>query len=125
MSLELAAGWQIDLDRGPDWLFVRLTAPVGHDPQAPLAGALWQLLEQEFTYRLVLELDDIPLLDSHLLGELVRLSRRIYSHGGMFRICGLSDRNLQVLQMSRLAGQVCHYQTREDAVMGHRPSKPK
>ena len=65
MSLELAPGWQMDLDHGPDWIFVRLLPPddlISH--HAEVAMPIWRLLEQEFTYRLVLELDHLPLLSS-------------------------------------------------------------
>ena len=43
------------VDRGPDWLFVRL-----HDDSQPsdnLADRLWQLMEKHFVYRLVLEME--------------------------------------------------------------------
>lgn len=125
MSLELASGWRVDLERGPDWLYVRPLPPADQAASIDLADAVWQVLEQEFTYRLVLELDELPVLHSELLGSLVRLSRRIYAHHGMFRICGLSERNVESLRLSRLAGQVSHYASREEAVMGHRPAQPR
>jgi anti-anti-sigma factor len=127
MSSQLAPGWHTQMERGPDWIFVRLLPPETHAEaaSAALAEAIWRLLEQEFTYRLVLELDALPLLSSHLLGELIRLSKRIYSHGGMLRICGLSDSNQHVLRLSRMGGQFPHYASRAEAVMGHRPAKPR
>ena len=70
MLLELAPGWTTDLDRGPDCLFVRLHGPENGEAEgAELAERLWSLLEREFAHRLVLELDDVPLLRSALIGD--------------------------------------------------------
>lgn len=127
MTLQLANGWDMELDRGPDWLFVRVHPPPTKTSLArtELAEALWRVLEQEFTYRLVLELDDVPLLHSDLMGELLLLSKRIYSHGGLLRICGLSESNLQALRTARLLGHVSYFSSRADAVMGYRPDQPR
>ena len=126
MSMELASGWQMELDRGPDWMYVRLLAPEKPlEDRAEVAQGIWHLLEQEFTYRLVLELDGVFVLDSHLLGELVKLNRRIQAQGGMLRICGLSSSNLEVLKISQLTAQFPHYESRADAIMGHDPGKPR
>lgn len=126
MTLELAPGWTTDLERGPDWLFVRLRAPHGCDAAgADLAERLWKLLDQQFTRRLVLELDDVPVLRSALIGEIVRLHKRIHAHGGMMRVCGLSDSNREVLRMCRLDGRFPAYDSRTDAVMGVRPGQPR
>jgi len=58
--VQIAEGWELDVDRGPDWLFVR---PRNVGPQAtdtpPLAEQIWSLLQQHFTDRLVLELDQV------------------------------------------------------------------
>ena len=57
---ELAAGWMIETQRGPDWLFVQLQASEEQRAEGnELADSLWSLLEQHFTYRLVLELDRV------------------------------------------------------------------
>ena len=127
MTLELAPGWTTDLERGPDWLFVRLRPPQGCDAAgAEIAERLWNLLDQQFTRRLVLELDDVPVLRSALIGEIVRLHKRIHAQGGMMRICGLSDSNREVLRMCRLDERFPCYSSRTDAVMGGaRPGQPR
>ena len=59
------SSWELEVDRGPDWLFVRVRVPKrfrGEDP--PLADLIWEQLEQHFVYRLALELDDVPEADS-------------------------------------------------------------
>jgi hypothetical protein len=67
-----------DVDRGPDWVFVRFTAAdVDWTESPPVAEAIWNLLEQSFTYRLVVEFDRVALMRSYLLGQLVLLARRV------------------------------------------------
>jgi anti-anti-sigma factor len=123
--LAIAPGWEMEVDRGPDWLLVKLHNP---DPDAsgcpPLADELWSLLERHFIYRLVLELDEISLLHSHLLGQLVSLNRRIHEHGGLLRLCGMSSFNRQVLRLHGLDVLLPAYDDRGEAVLGHR-CKPR
>ncbi len=124
--LEVASGWTFDVSRGPDWLFVRLHVPDDQwDDVRGLAESLWGLLQQQFTHRLVLELDELVCFPSALMGELVRLYKRIESHGGMMRLCGLSPANLEVLRVTRLERCFPHYDTRSDAVMGIRCGEPR
>jgi anti-anti-sigma factor len=124
--VHVAQGWDLDVQRGPDWLFVRPQCPTHDavdDPQ--LAAQIWALLEQNFTHRLVLELDRLELLQSHLIGQLIWLYKRIHSQGGMMRICGLSRERWEVLRISQLQDRFPYYADRESAVMGHRPSQPR
>jgi hypothetical protein len=124
--LDLAPGWSVELDRGPGWLFVHVRRPATNDPAGiDLAERVWKLLEQEFGSRLVLELDEIGLLRSHLVGELVRLHKRITSRDGVMRVCGLSDNNYEVLRTSQLHQRFPRFRNREEAVMGYRPTKPR
>jgi anti-anti-sigma factor len=124
--LELAREWTMDVERGPDWLFIRLHGP--QDPKAEpsdLANRVWRLMQQHFTYRLVLELDDVPSLNSYFLGQLVMLHKRIHSRDGVLRLSGLTDLALDALRACRLDHSFSRYSTRADAVMGHRPTKPR
>ena len=69
--LAIAPGCELDVERGPDWLLVRVrNLDLAESDAPPLAERLWQLLEQHFTYRLVLELDGVQVLNSHLIGQL-------------------------------------------------------
>jgi anti-anti-sigma factor len=88
----------------------------GPDP-IPLADELWLLMERHFAHRLVLELDQVPTLSRHVLGELVRLHQRICERGGVMRLCGLSPRNQRVLRTCRLDDRLTPFESREDAVM--------
>ncbi len=115
---ELSNGWSADVDRGPNWLLVRLHAPESKLAEEPeLADDLWQLLKQHLVHRMVLELDGIERLQSGLVGQLVSLQDRVSSDGGVLRICGLSDRNREVLQACRLEARLPNYLDRREAVM--------
>lgn len=123
----IAPGWELDVNRGPDWLLVKIKSLKAEANQVPpLADCLWELLHRHFTYRLVLELDQVNVLTSHLIGQLVQLYRRIREHDGVMRLCGLSAYNLRVLQTCRLDGHFAPYHDRAEAVMGCcRPRRPK
>jgi anti-anti-sigma factor len=126
MHVELAPGWALDLERGPDWLFIRLRPPRhGDTAQAELAEALWQKMDQSFSHRVVLEMDDLWLLRSWMIGELVKLHTRLSQHGGMLRLCGLSEDNQEVLRQCRLEASFPNYRNRNEAVMGYRPAQPR
>jgi len=126
MLLELAPQWAMDIDRGPDWLFIRLSPPRhGNTEEIDLAEMVWQKLEQCFCYRVVLELDDVGFLRSWMIGQLVRLHKRVTTHGGMLRLCGVSPEAEEVLRISRLSDRFPAYRNRTDAVMGYRPAQPR
>ena len=125
--LAIAPGWELEVERGPDWLLVRVKAPGGDAIDSPpLAEQVWALLQQHFTYRVVLELEEIEVLNSHLIGQLVRLHRLVGQHDGLMRLCGLSAYNQRVLQTCRLDQRFLSYQDRIEAVMGMcRPHLPR
>lgn len=119
--------WNFDVERGPGWLFVRphrLTPTTAASLE--FAEQVWALLERHLTHRLVLELDDIGQLDSHLLGQLVQLYERVQAHHGLMRVCELSPPNEDVLRACRLQRHFPRYRNRGDAVMGHsHPKQPR
>ena len=118
--MDVAPGWTMDVTRGPDWLFVKLHAGDSQWSGAEgLADTIWSSMRQHFTNRVILELDQLHFMPSVLMGELVRLYKRVQSNSGMLRLSGLSPSNLDVLRRTRLDRCFPHYQTREDAVMGN------
>ncbi len=124
--LELATGWQIDCDWSTEWLFVRISTS-GHeiDPNPPVAESLWSIAEDHDISRMVIELDETQLLNSFLVGQFILLHKRIFLNGGVVRLCGLSAHNYDVLRYMGLGTRFPNYATREDAVMGYKPKKPR
>ena len=117
--LAIAAGYEFDVDRGPDWLWIRIrSVDAGSSPVASLAEQLVELVEKHFIYRVVLELHRVPELSSALIGELVQLDRHILKHGGVLRVCGLSPEGRAMLEMCGLDDLCLAYKTREEAILG-------
>jgi anti-anti-sigma regulatory factor len=119
-------GWELDVRRGPGWLLLKPATP-SRDlaDYYPLADELWSLLERHFIYRLAIDLDDVPSLNSHLIGQLLLLHRRIRDHDGVIRLCRLSPLNRKVLQNHGLIDRFPVYDTLEEAVLGADPGKPR
>ncbi len=124
--LAIAPGWDMSVERGPDWLIVRvLRTPQAHGTP-PLADEVWEQLCRHFTHRLVLELNEIERLDSALAEELMQLHRRIREQDGVMRVCGLSAENRRALCSCNLEEHLLDYHDREEAVMGARlPRRPR
>jgi len=126
MLLELAPEWTTEIERGPDWLFIKLMPPHhGDADEIPLAETLWQKMEQTFCYRAVIELDEVGYLRSWMIGELVKLHKRVVTHGGMLRLSGVSREAETVLRICRLNDRFPAYQSRTEAVMGCRTPQPQ
>jgi anti-anti-sigma factor len=124
--ITLAPGWQMEVERGPDWLFVRLDhLEEKFDDSPQLAEKIWDLMQQHFTNRVVLEMQALPILSSYLIGQLVLLHKRVTTHGGLMRLCGLSEETRDALRMMHLADRFPHYPDRTEAVRGHRPLQPR
>ena len=118
----------MDIERGPNWLLVRLRGSVeeASDTEPPLADRLWSLLRHHLISRLVLELDQMGVLDDGLIQELVELHQRISANGGVMRLSGLSSLNEKLLQSRGLDGRLPSYRNRLDAVFGsYRPRQPR
>jgi anti-anti-sigma regulatory factor len=129
MKLALNAGWEVDVERGPDWLFVRPHPPQGNyfEDTSNLAQQLWELMQQGFQNRLVVELDELVILPSDVIGQLIMLHKRVASAGGVMRICGLSPRCEEVLRINRLSERLYPYRDRVEAIMGRSglPVRPR
>jgi len=114
---DISEDWGVDVDRGPDWLFLKLKP--GRDVD-DVADRIWSVADRHFVYRLVLEMDDVGMLPSRLMGQLVLLQKRVMQRQGSLRLCGLSNQCEQALHMCRLDQALPNYGNREDAVMGSR-----
>jgi anti-anti-sigma regulatory factor len=118
-------GYEFDVDRGPDWLWIRVRrAPNAIADPASLAEEIKELVETHFVYRIVLELEQLPelarnmVLSSKVIGELVEVNQYIHAHDGVLRICGLSPENRAMLEVCGLDDVCLDYHTREEAVWG-------
>jgi len=128
MRVPLAADWDVDVERGPDWLIVHLRSPypaLWPDEPGQLAQQLWQFCQQHFTFRLVVDLDEVALLTSYLLGQLITLENWLSQRGGVLRLCGLTARQVEVLSRCRLEKKLLVYPTPYEAVLGCCRPKPK
>ena len=120
--LGVSSGWTVDVERGPDWLFVRLGAPTdGECDVSLLADSVWSVVKQHFVYRVVLECDSLGMFDSAMVAQIVGLHRRLQKQSGVLRLCGLSDRNQEMLKACRLDGLFPQFRSRSQAVLAHRP----
>ncbi len=119
MAVHNIDGLELNVDRGPNWLFVKLRsheAPQADVPQ--FAEKLWSISSRHFIYRLVLELEDLEELPSGMMGQLVILQERLSQCGGALRICGLSPECEESLQSCQLDSALQNHSSREAAVMG-------
>jgi len=112
-------GLELNVDRGPNWLFVKLRSKEEAVPAVPqIADKLWSISSRHFIYRLVLELEDLEEMPSGMMGQLVLLQSRLAQCGGALRICGLSPECEESLQSCQLDSALPNHASREAAVMG-------
>jgi anti-anti-sigma regulatory factor len=124
---QIARAWGLDIQRGPNWLFVRVRdADDNVSEVPPLADQIRGLLEQHLSYRVVLELHEVERLDRGLIRQILLLDAWVREHGGLLRLCGLSPRNVKALRRTGLGDRFPAYQDRQEAVWGLRqPCQPR
>ncbi len=105
----------LGVERGPDWLFVRLE-PAGGGQRANLADSVWETIQEHGASRVVLELDRVECVDESLRGAIAELGSRLRDAGGLIRICGLSEPELVWLRSLPAAAAVPHFGSRAEAV---------
>ena len=115
--LAIAPGCELEVERGPDCLLVRVRSLDQVGGEMPLVERLWSLLEQHFTYRLILELDEVEELDWDWIEQLEQLRERVEQHDGTLRLCGLSPAGRKALHEYHLDSQLPPYEDFLDAVM--------
>lgn len=118
MKNTIAPGWKIETSRGPNWLFVKLSvSKTGEDNAAGLADYLLSILDQHLTYRMVLDVSALPLLQPPTIAELVRLQSLVGEHEGILRLSGLSAENRQLLRSATIDACLPDYPNVEEAIM--------
>ena len=114
----LPGGFDVALERGPDWLFVRLTpsangrASGGHR----LGASLLELARDHGTRRVVVELDGLQEIDDELLEGLALLGRILESEQGVLRLCGGNHEHLARRESCGATGHLPHFSCRNEAV---------
>jgi hypothetical protein len=119
VAVHVVDGLKLNVERGPNWLFVKLRTkqrPLVEVPQ--FAEKLWSIASRHFIYRLVLELDELEELPSGMMSQLVLLQERLAQCGGALRICGLSPECEESLHSFQVDSALYNSATREQAVMG-------
>ncbi len=114
-------GWEIEVDRGPDWLFVRLI-PTNNTSSytSEFVEPVWDVIDQHFIYRIVLEMDQLDQVSSELIDQLLILQQRVWAHQGMLRLCGLSPDCFEARASVLSAAGLTNYRDRETAVLGRK-----
>ena len=118
MTVHVADGLEMEVDRGPNWLMVKLRCEDPIDDAPQIADELWSIASRHFIYRLVLELEELDSLPSGFMGQLVLLQERLAQCDGALRICGLSPECEESLHSCQLESALPNHASREQAVMG-------
>lgn len=101
--LPLAHDWSATISRDGQWWVVRLhPGPRPFGDVIGLVQPLWLALEERWATLVVIEMDEIEFLSSSLMGELVRLYKRIANRQGAMRLCGLRPECESALHVCRL-----------------------
>jgi hypothetical protein len=129
---QLIDRYDVGVERGPDWLFVKLFP---HQTDAPRRGgdlghALWNVTREHGANRVVVELDGVGQVDDRLLEGLEVLALLMRREGGLIRLCGLDGPNLDRYESCRVAEYLPHFSCRCEAVGAGswefaRPAQPR
>jgi hypothetical protein len=124
--------YDVGLERGPDWLFVRLIPPDRERPRrgGDLGTGLWTVAREHGMNRIVVELDGLERIEERLIDALETLARLVGRDGGLLRVCGLVGDNLDRYESCRVAEHLPHFSCRCEAVGAGswefaRPTQPR
>jgi hypothetical protein len=114
--------YEVGVEQGPDWLFVRLAPPVADRPRrgGDLNQGIWELAREHGAVRVLIELDRVDSIDETLLDGLAVLGERLARQGGFARVCGLAGDNLAFFETCRAAEHLPHFSCRREAVAAGR-----
>ncbi|MEN1681778.1 MAG: STAS domain-containing protein [Planctomycetota bacterium] len=115
--VDLPDGWRATFEQAYDWLCIRLHPP-GGPGQWRLAERLWAEIQCVHGRRVVLEMDEVSFFPSALMGELVRLHKRLAMAGGVLHLSALQPHPHEAMHMSRLDEVLPCFASRTEA-MGH------
>ncbi len=119
MAIHEVDGLELQVDRGPNWLFVKLRTKKKLPRVVPhLSGELWSIASRHFIYRLVVELDELDEMPQAWTDQLVELQSHLADCGGALRICGLSPECEEALACSQADTTLMNHASRAAAVLG-------
>jgi len=67
-----------------------------------LEQALASLIEQADGIALVLDFSNVRFMSSAVLGLLIKVSKRVYEHGGKLALCAIGPRIYEIFKITRL-----------------------
>ncbi|TWT85829.1 hypothetical protein Pla123a_06360 [Posidoniimonas polymericola] len=111
-------GQHCRIDRGPNWLFVRLPDLKSDAATDHLVDEMWEICSRHFTYRLVVELDDLKKMPKPLTAQLDELRDKLHAQGGSLRLCGANSDCEQTLSGAHFAMPLRSHASRSAAVQG-------
>lgn len=111
-------GQHCRIDRGPNWLFVRLPELKTGATTEHLVDEMWEICSRHFTYRLVVELDDQKEMPKQLAAQLDELRTKLHAQGGALRLCGGNPKCEQTLSGAHFALPLRSHASRSAAVQG-------
>ncbi|MEM6329771.1 MAG: STAS domain-containing protein [Planctomycetota bacterium] len=116
-TVPLAYDWSATVGQDEQWLIARLhPGPRPFGDVIGLALPLWAEMERRWATLLVVQMDEVEFLSSSLMGELVRLYKRVAQRDGALRLCGLRPECADALRTCHLHEVLPTYATRHDAV---------
>lgn len=68
------------------------------------------------TTRVILNLTDVPIIDSMGIGEIVRAYNKVRDSGGEFKLVGLTDRVYGALKITQLLELIDSFKTEDEAI---------
>jgi hypothetical protein len=110
---------KLTVDRGPNWLFVKLHTRRNWTHELPhLADELWSIAERHFIYRLLLELEELRSIPTGLIEQLLMLNERLADSGGALRISGLTAKCARALRGAGLDAAALEQHAQESGIHG-------
>jgi anti-sigma B factor antagonist len=81
-----------------------------------LQETIMSVIEQTEHINLVLDFGNVRFLSSAVLGLLIRISKRIYEHGGQLKLCSINPKIYEIFKITRLTKTFDIYKDVERAV---------
>ncbi|QDU86744.1 STAS domain protein [Pirellulimonas nuda] len=115
---QLIPGWSVSFEQVGGWLCTRLH-PAGSPDAAGMIDPLWRQVDarcQGAAKQVVLEMNEVTFLSSSLMGELVRLHKRLAVAGGALHLAALRPECAEALHITRLDSVLPVFPGRDEAV---------